>query len=207
MKNIKKFLLGCMVAAGIAHTASAQISLYLSPVSQTIGVDGLASYNLVVKGLKGSADYNGPALGGFDVQLDYNSAIASAQSVTFGSMLNLSQDDMQISDLSAPGVIYLSETSFDSPAALESAQTSSFTLATITLEGLTPGTTLLSFDSTYAPSLTNEDGFTLDLAGGAVGSSLAVIPEPSCTAGLTAALALGFCALRRKFSKKSDGQA
>ena len=109
MKKIVKLLLGCVAAAGIIFPASAQITLSLSPGSQTNVVNGLDSYNLIVSGLNGSADYNGPALGGFIVQLNFDSAITSAQSVVFGSKLNLSGGDYQYSDLSTPGQIYLSE--------------------------------------------------------------------------------------------------
>lgn len=114
--------------------------------------------------------------------------------MTFGSKLDLSGGDFQISDLSTPGQIYLTETSYDSAAALEAAQTSSFTLATFTLEGLSAGTTSVTFDSTLAPSLSDENANTLDLIS-ATGGSLTVVPEPSSYA--MAVLAMGLCGVRR----------
>jgi hypothetical protein len=191
MKNIIKLIIGC-VAAGIILPASAQITLSLSPSSQTNVVGGMEAYNLVVSGLKGSADYNGPALGGFDVQLDFNSTIASAQSVTFGSMLNLSGNDFQYSDLtSTPGQITLAEISYDSAAALEGAQTKSFTLATIDFQGLALGSTTLTIDP--GSSLSDENGNTLDVVSLNNGSlTVAAVPEPStCALGSMALMLLG----------------
>lgn len=72
MKSIAKFIIGCVAVAGIVSPASAQIKLYLAPSAQNVGVGGQVSYDLDISGLKGSADYNGPALGGFTVQLDFD---------------------------------------------------------------------------------------------------------------------------------------
>jgi len=201
MKNIVKLLIGCVAAAGIVLPASAQIALSLSPSSQNVGPNGLASYNLNISGLKASADYNGPALGSFTVQLDYNSAVASAQSVAFGSKLNLSGGDLQFADLSAAGQIYLTETSFDSAAALEQAQTGSFTLGTITLQGNALGTTALTFDLPQT-SLSDENGNTLDLISANSGS-LTVTPVPEPSLGGLAALAVAVWGLRRKLTPTS----
>ena len=199
MQNIVKLLVGCVVAAGVILPASAAITLSLSPVSQTVGLGGSATYNVNVSGLKGSADYNGPALGGFNVQVDYNPSVASVQSTSFGNMLNLSGGDYQSADLSAPGQIYLSEISFDSAASLELAQTGNFTLGTITLQGVAFGTSSLVFD-TAGTSLSDENGNTLDLISTTSGS-MAVVPEPAVY-GLASALLVGFCALRRKLTSR-----
>jgi hypothetical protein len=199
MKNICKVIVGCAALAGFAFPASAQITLSLSPASQTIGVGGLETYNLNISGLKGSADYNGPALGAFTVTLDYNSTIASLQSDTFGNLsgldlLNTSGSSFT-SDSSTAGVIQLTEYSLDSAATLESSQTASFTLATFTLEGVSAGTTPLTFDVSNT-SLSDENGSSLDLIN-ANGGSLTVtsVPEPgACALG---ALALGMFGVRR----------
>ena len=195
MKNIINLLIGA-VAAGIVLPASAQISLSLSPTSSTVALNGTATYSITISGLKGSYDYNGPALGGFTIELDYDSTIASAQAVSFGTSLNLSGTDFQYSDLSTPGQIYFTETSFDLAAALETSQTSSFTLGTITLQGVSLGTTTVSFDAVFT-SLSDENAHTLDLIS-TTGASLTVVPEPG--AGALAALAMGLLGLRRKLA-------
>jgi len=208
MKTITKFFLGCIAAAGLAASASAQITLSLSPTTQTVGVNGLATYNLNISGLKSSADYNGPALGAYNIVLDFNSAIASAQSVTFGNALNVFAGDFPSADLTTTaGQITLSDVSFDSAADLESHQSSSFTFATITFQGQAPGTTTLTFD-TANTSLSDENANRLDLIN-ANGSAMTVtaIPEPSCAAGLFGVAAVGACVLRRRFVRNVNGAA
>jgi len=208
MKTITKFLLGCIAAAGLAASASAQINLSLSPTTQTVGVNGLAIYNLNISGLKNSADYNGPAMGAYNIVLDFNSAIASAQSVSFGNALNVFAGDFPSADLTTTaGQITLNDVSFDSAADLENHQSSSFTFATITFQGQAPGTTALTFD-TANTTLSDENANTLDLIN-ANGSSLTVtaIPEPSCAAGIFGVAAVGACLLRRRFARTSDAIA
>jgi hypothetical protein len=204
MKSIAKLLLGCAVVAAIALPASAQIGLSLSPTSYSVGVGGTETYNLNISGLFGSADYTGPALGAFNVTLDYNASIAFATSVTFGNslgtdLLNVSGNAITTSDLTTPGQIFLLEGSGDSVAALESQQSKSFTIATITLQGVAPGTTPLTFDLT-GTSLSDANSNTLVL-NTTTNASLTVIPEPSVTASVFGFAAMGFCMLRRRFSR------
>jgi hypothetical protein len=107
-----------------------------------------------------------------------------------------------------PGQIWLSNTSSDSATTLETLQPSSFTLATIKLTGLALTTTpmTLTIDANLAnpaqsiSSLSDEYAHTLDLVN-VTNASLAVIPEPSVTASLLGAAAMGFCMLRRRFSR------
>jgi len=194
MKNIYKLLLGCVVAAGITSPATAQISLSLSASSQTTSVGGLETYSLIISGLKGNVDLNGPALGGYQVTLDYNASIASLSADTFGTKLSNSGADYQY-DSSSLGVIQLGEISFDSAALLESSQTASFTLATFTLQGIAPGTTALSFDLANT-SLSDENGGSLDLINANSGTfTVTPAPEPGTCA--LAALGLGCVVLRR----------
>ena len=199
MKLLPKLLLGCLAAAGFSCPAFAQVTLSLSPITDTIGIGAQETFNLNISGLKSSADYNGPALGGYTVQVDYNSLTAAAESVSFGSLLSSSGPDYQFSDLTTPGQIYLTETSYDTPAQLEANQTASFTLATFTMQGLSAGTTPLTIDLAQT-SLTDGNGNTLDLAK-TTNASLTAIPEPSVTASVLGALAMGACALRRKFAQ------
>jgi hypothetical protein len=208
MKTITKFLFGCIAAAGLAVSASAQISLILTPANQAITTTGgTVTYNLNISGLKGSADLNGPVLGGFEITLNYNPTIALAQSVTFGNssgtdLLNPQGGAFAYQDLTTAGQVLLMESTSDTAAALEAAQGKSFTLATITFQGVGLGTTSLTFDLTNT-SLSDENALTLDMAGGATGGTLTVtaIPEPSCAAAVLGVVAVGTCLLRRRFAR------
>jgi len=98
-------------------------------------------------------------------------------------------------------VISISETSFDTAAALETAQTSGFTLATITMQAVSNGTTALTIDTNpLNTSLSDENGATLDLVK-VNNASLTAIPEPSMTASVLGALAMGVGAVRRRFPR------
>lgn len=221
MKNIVKLIVGCAAAAGMVLPASAAISLSLSPASPTVGLGGTATYTLAISGLGLSPQYLGPALGAFNIVLDYNSAIASPVSASFGSLLNVDAGgDFQYSDLgvTTPGQIVLGDISFGSASALEAAQAAgkatgkgfpTFTLATFTLRGLAYGTSALTFDS--SSSLSDENGFTLDLSNPTTGlfngngGSITVVPETTTTlAGLGAvALVLGVFVQSRKLTHAS----
>lgn len=199
MKNICTLIIGCVAFAGIAFPASAQITLSLSPAAQTNVIGGLSTFNLNISGLKGSADYNGPALGAFEVTLDYDASIVSLQSDTFGNLAGVDELNNNGSaillDSSAPGEIQLTEYSTDLPSTLEIDQTTSFTLATFTLQGINAGTTPLAFDLSNT-SLSDENGNSLDLINANSGSfTVTSVPEPSFY-GLSA-LTLGLVGLLR----------
>lgn len=182
-------LLAAAVTAGITLPAAAQLTLSLNPVSQQNGVGGMITYNIDINGLKSNPDLNGPALGAFNVMLDYNASLASVQSVNFGALLSNSGPDSQMSDISTPGQIFLMEISFDSPAQLEAAQSGSFVLGSFTLEGLAAGSAPITFDLANT-SLSDENGNSLTLAGVNNGT-ITVVPEP----GVCALASLGVAAL------------
>jgi hypothetical protein len=207
MQNIVKLLIGCVAAAGMALPASAGITLSLTPASQTVGLDGSETFDVNVSGLFGSYNYSGPALGGYNIVLDYNPSITSPVSATFSSALNVDANgDFSLSDLgvSTPGQIVLDDFSFGTVAALEQAQapffpnhgaSGSMTLAYVTLEGIADGTMPLTFDPTT--SLSDANGSTLDVITESA-ASLTVVPERSCFGALEAAAALGLGMFHRK---------
>jgi hypothetical protein len=200
MKYISK-LVASVVLAGITFPAAAQLTLSLAPSTQTTGLGGEVTYNIDISGLKSSPDYNGPALGAFSITLDFDSSTASAQSVTIGTLLSNAGpgNDFQVSDLSTPGQIYLSDMSFDSAALLEASQPASFVLGSFTLEGTGLGSTAISFDLANT-SLSDENGLGLTLST-ANGATLTVVPEP----GTCALVGLGLVGLvaqsRRRLSR------
>lgn len=198
MKNTMKLLAGCALGLSMALPASASLTLSLTPSSQRTSIGGTASYDVMVSGLKYSSDYNGPALGGFSLFLNFDSSIASVASVSFGSMLSLTQPDFTYSDTSVAGQLYLSEISYDSAQDLEKGQPSGFKLATIVFQGLNLGNTTITFDQ--ASSLSDESGgMSLDITS-ATGGNLTVVPEANFGAlsGLLAVAGLGIVAWRSR---------
>lgn len=200
MNTLTKLFAGCALGLGMALPASADLTLSLTPANQTAGLGQWITYDLVVSGLKSSSDYNGPALGAFSITLDYNSSIAAAGNVSFGTKLSNTGPDYQLFDTSTAGQIYLSEFSYDDAQTLQNSQSSSFTLATITLQGVGVGSTTLTFDRS-GTSLSDESANTLDLVT-ATGGNLTVVPEPSFAGfgGLMAALGVAVMAWRGRFA-------
>ena len=123
---------GC---GGLRPPASANIYPQHRAGLQQVNFGGTATYNLNVSGLDGSADYNGPQLGGFGVQIDYNTAFASFVSATYGT--GLGAGDSPWTDTSVSGEVYLSDTAGSVSLV---GQPSSFTLATFTFQGVSLGT-------------------------------------------------------------------
>src|SRR5262249_2750041 len=96
------------------------------------------------------------AFGFFNYDLSYDPAVLSAVSVSFGSHLDLGvAGSIRFSDLTTPGTIAIQEESLESPAALNAAQPSSFTLATLTFKGVGDG---LGTVSITGGSLSEETG-------------------------------------------------
>src|ERR1043166_5041789 len=83
MKRLLFTLTTALCMVGLPYQALA-ITISLTPSSQSIGVSGIAYLNLVISGLGSLAS---PSLGGFFIDLTYNSAIVSANSVVFGTSL------------------------------------------------------------------------------------------------------------------------
>src|SRR5262245_42990410 len=97
---IKNFVIGIAVL-GLTSKASAAVTLSLEPTPQSIGVGDPASVDLVVTGL---SDFSPPSLGAFDIDLTYNSAVVSADSVAFGNFLDLGTfGSVRFSDLTTAG--------------------------------------------------------------------------------------------------------
>ena len=185
MKRLLFTLATALCMAGWASQALA-ITISLTPSSQTIGVSGIAYLNLVISGLGSMAS---PSLGGFFIDLTYNSAIVSANSVAFGTGLGSSA---QFSDTRTAGQIHLDEVSFEDVATLNSTQLSSFTLATLGFTGIGLGTSSIDFDLTFS-SLSDELGNSLTF--GTSPGSITVINAVPDSASSWSLLALGLLSL------------
>jgi hypothetical protein len=197
MKSISKLLLAAVAAAGITLPAAAQLTLSLSPTSQSTTLGGMTTYNVNISGLQSRPEGNEPALGSFLLTLDYNPAIATAEAVSFGNYLSPSGpgNDTQMFDItSTPGVIQLLDESDGTVTPAN--QPSSFTLATISIEGIGFGSTPVSFDLSNS-SLSDEASNPLDVSK-VVNASLTVVPEPgTCALAIFGLGVLGFQARRR----------
>lgn len=202
----------CLVTASIfAAIPSAQaLTISVVPSSGTIAVGGNVNADVVVFGL-------GTTLGAFDVNIGFNSVFLSLSNIVFGAGLGNEAlgEAITASVASTPGTVNLFEVSLlESSAAtcifclapyLDTLQSSSFVLATLSFTGLAQGTSTLT---TNINALS--DGAGNDLSGGAilqagsvtVGTQTVAVPEPGSLALFGLGL-LGLVCSRRKLQQRA----
>lgn len=196
----------CALSVVLLSTAAHAAQLDLS--SASISQGGTATIDLGISGLG-----NGTALGVFDITVDFNPAVVSFGSATFGDPSLGDQLDLEgfgtlQSTTSGSGSAELFELSFDSNSALTSLQATNFTLATLTFTGIAHGTSDLSLS---VNALGDQDGNAIapDLGSGSitVGSTTSV-SEPGTwallIAGMSALLLRGGLQRRRLAPRSSS---
>ena len=213
MKNIIKIAAIGITALGIANSAWALgPTLSISPTTTgTLNVSNndTVTLTLNISGLQGNPDGTGPAVSVFELVLDYNPAVLSLVSDSFGSAVNSTNGmwvdpgnannaDTQV-DLSSPGQIDLLDISGDSSAALLAGQASAFELGTVTFQAIGAGSTQVAWDA--STSLSDQTGagdvaFTNAQSGVTVNT---VVPEPSTYAMFGLGIVLVVLARGRRF--------
>lgn len=201
------FILEAALLLGAVNLNANSIVLSVVPSSTTVNVNGTVSAAIQISGLEANAP-NGPALGAFDFLFGYNPLFLGNPVVTFGDPGLGDQLALTVSPFTCIGTlcgapsnfpIELAEVSLDSIAELNSAQASSFTLATISFKALAAGTSPLDLGGVI---LSDASGNALSLdkimnSSVTVGTSLPT-PEPR-TDALLLAVGLGGLFLRRRW--------
>lgn len=164
----------------LAFTALLLVSLpssaYLisvTPSSSTATVGDVVSVAISISGLGAGTS---PSLGAFDLDLGYDTGFLSYTGTVFGDPGLGDQLDLLglgfgvgsvYLDTSNPNSINLFEVSFDPPSDLENFQADSFTLATLTFQAISTGTSPFSL--------------TINALSDAIGGPLtnSAVPEPA----------------------------
>ncbi|XHR28955.1 MAG: PEP-CTERM sorting domain-containing protein [Chthoniobacteraceae bacterium] len=226
MKFIKH-LLACVAAAGLfAQAANAAVTLSLTPVtSSTLSVGDSVQYYLTISGLQ-STDNADTALSGFIIDLDYDSTKVTVSLSSYltcalsGFIIDLDYDSTKVTvslssyltsfgGVTETDAIYtdtvissnsLSLSAFSSTydSSAYSSQSSSFTLATITVTGQSAGSASISIDADS--SLSDQNGNTI-VVGSVTDATVTVVPEPGTTALLGLAGLLAVMKFRRRFAQ------
>lgn len=187
MRQHKNFTFLCAPLALIAlliGPAKADIMLGFQPPSQTINVGNTANVDISVSGLGNGAS---PALGGYDLFINYDSTILTPTGVTFSTRLgDTSLFEALASNSFLPNQVEITETSLLSAASLFAHQSTpdpGFVIATLSFEGVAGGTSSLTFSPPAVGGLVNENGadLTAVLTAGSitVNGSTSTVPEPT----------------------------
>jgi hypothetical protein len=195
MKKRKLFL--CisiaLVALFVATNAQA-ITLSFDPLSQDVNLGEQVFVDLVISGL---GDQMPDSLGMFDLDIAFDPSILAFNNAVYGDPVLGDQLDLWglgSLTITTPGVgsVNLFELSFDFPSDLDTFQAGSFTLATLSFDTLSLGTS--SLDITIN-SLSDAWGYSLIAT--TQSGSVNVIPEPGTLLLMSGGL-LGVGYLRRK---------
>ena len=164
----------CVLLLFWAAPASAMltVSLCLDPPAQDVKLGHLASVTVEISGLE---DMAAPSLGAYDLNLGFDSAVLSFNSIVFGDQLALTGPGSSSTgiDFSTPGLVNVFEVSLESIGDLNTMQEASFDLFTLTFDTLALG--LSSLDLSII-NLADADGGML--VGTGCCGSINVIPAP-----------------------------
>jgi len=209
---------GLILAFAVPLAANASLILGVIPQGAVVAGQPV----ILSVALSGLGNQQPPSLGAYDLQFWYNPMILGSPNVLFGDPVLGDQLALTVPAITCSGAvpacssstptqpgpnltsIEVTETSLDSPTALDSTQPGGFTLFTIGFQTLQAGTSQLALsdvllsDSGGAPLTPNQiNGTSLTVTSGSA------IPEPN--AGLLALSGMTVLLAWRRFRSKITG--
>jgi hypothetical protein len=193
----------CALALSVAAASANAATISIDPSSQSTTVGSTVSATVRIADLTtGTA----PSLGGYDLNLSFDSAVLSFSGLTYGSGLDvLGLGSIRVSDTgsAALGLLNVVEISLDEESDLNALQTDAFGLFTVTFQALAAGTSGLSLQ---VNSLADAAGLGLNAATANGSIGVAPVPLPAAAWLLFSGLA-GLAGISRRRSHGADNVA
>lgn len=190
MTTIRLPLIGTAVVAWSALSLPAHaMQIEITPSSTTIDIGETLAIDVIASGLGNGV---APSIGGYDIQIDFDSALLSAGPVDYGTGLDLGLGSLQLS-FDLPSGVEVTETAYGSETEINGLQPDDFVLFSVNLSGLAAGTgalglTLLSItDASGVNDITSS--FTT------VGASYRILDAQAPTPGIAYLLGAGLVPL------------
>lgn len=205
-RTLRALAVTVLAATVLVSQAMADPIVRIMPASQTIGVGGLATVDIIVSGLTDPT-------GGFSLILHYDNTILSGQSYTNDPDARMGEFPLDLSGGFIGGGVLILDLFFvadpaQTEASLAALQGGSFTLATVSFMGLLDGLSLLTLSdvtlstwdgaATLAGVTSQNGAVCVSSAGGPCAS---VVPEPGTLLLLSGALGALALVRRRKQAK------
>ena len=146
----KMLLIASALLAWVSILPAHAIVLGFNPVSSNVTQGSTIDIELTISELENGA---APSLGGFDISINFDDSLLGLTDVTFGDPTLGNQLDLFGFGLNSTGstvtnnTVSLFELSFDTVDDLNLFQADSFTLATLSFNALSVGTSLLSISN------------------------------------------------------------
>lgn len=183
---MKKSLVLSLVMTAIllffSTNSYAIITLGFSPATQNLNSGDPVYVEIVISGLENDT---APSLGAFDLDVSFDPAILSFNSVAFGDPLlgdqldiwGIGGNDMDAL-ITSPGILDLYEISYDSPDDLNDYQAGAFTLATLSFTTIAPGISPLVITDSVLGDALGDPLYADELQSGEV-NVVSAVPEPA----------------------------
>jgi hypothetical protein len=179
-----------LLAAASARLVADPIILSIAPATETVSEGSIVSIAIDISGLRTDA---APALGAFDLEIGYDSSVLTDPTVTFGDPILGDQLALTVGSIHCTGLnascglssmpIEIFELSLGSPATLESSQAGAFTLATITFDAISAGSSPINLENVtladpFGDDLNANGGLRIENGQIDSGSIVVATPEP-----------------------------
>lgn len=173
MRNWIAGPLGLVLLLVCARAEAVSIGLAVSDLSLLPGEQ--VTVDVVVAGLGAGA---APTVSGFDLDLDFGAPTLSLVNVAFGSGLGTGGQVLNSTSLLSASVVDLAAVSLLASATLDAQQPTSFVLATLTFQAVSPGFSALVITQSILADTSALPGGNQLVLDSISGASIVVTPEP-----------------------------